>query len=150
MKFKMIIILLLIQVAIVTKTKAQFFGVSNGTVFTPLSTLDVRGTFGANLFKDTSSTSTSSAAAAIILNSALLYSNLTGLGRTSLQIPAASSAYLNRVYIIANGPSNSGGKTWELQNGVFYYDLFNIKTLAVPVGTSVIIICDGTQWLQIN
>lgn len=150
MKFKMIMILLLVQVVMVTKTKAQFFGVSDGTIFKPLSTLDIRGSFGINLFKDTSSTSTATAAAAIILNSTVLYSNLTGGGRTSLQIPAPSSTYLNRVYIIANAPSASGGKDWGLQNGVFYYDLLNVKTYAVLTDTSVMIICNGTDWLQIN
>ena len=151
MKFKRkIILLLLILVALVLNTKAQFFGISGGAKFTPLSTLDVRGTFGANLWKDTSSTSTAAANAAIILNSTFLYSNLTGGGRTSLQIPTPGTNYLNRVYVIANSPSPSGGKDWDLKNGVYYYNLFNVKTLTVPLNTSVMIICNGTDWLQIN
>ena len=149
MKYKLVLILLFMQVAFVSKIKAQFFGVSEGALFTPLSTLDVRGTFGINLFKDTSYTSTS-AAAPIILNSAVLYSSLTGWGRTSLQIPAPGSIYLNRVYIIANVPSSSGGKIWDFQNSVFYYDLYNVKTYSVPLNTAVMVICNGTDWLQIN
>ena len=150
MKYKMVVLLLLIQAAVITKTTAQFFGVSDGTLFTPVSTVDIRGTFGINLFKDTSSTSTSTAAAAIILNSTVLSSSLTGGGRTSLQIPAPGSSYLNRVYFIANTPSFSGGKAWDLQNGIFYYDLFNAKTYSVPLSAGVMIICNGTDWLQIN
>ena len=150
MKFKVIVLLLLMQVAIVTKTTAQFFGVGGGTLFTPLSTLEVRGTFGANLFKDVSKTSTASAAAAIILNSTIIYTNLNGNGRTSLQIPAPGSTYLNRVYIIVNAPPPSGGKVWGLENTVFYYNLLNAQTTSVKVGESVMIICDGTNWLQIN
>ena len=148
MKYRMIIMLLLMQVAIITKITAQFFGVSGGAIFTPLSTLDIRGTFGANLFKDTSSTSTITAANIIILNSMVLFSDLTGNGRSSLQIPAATSLLLNRVYIIANATGN--GFDWDLQNNVFYVDLFNVNTYTVYKNTSVMIICDGSKWLQIN
>ena len=136
------------QVAILTKTTAQFFGVSGGAIFTPLSTLEVRGTFGANLFKDTSSTSKTTAANIIILNSTVLFSDLTGNGRASLQIPAASPSLLNRVYIIANASGN--GFDWDLQNSVYYYDLFNAPKNLVTANTSIMIICNGTNWLQIN
>lgn len=150
MNYRMLFLMLLIQVTIITKSTAQFFGVSGGAIFTPLSTLDVRGTFGANLLKDVSSYSTSNAAAAIILNSTVIYSNLTGDGRSSLQIPAPGITYTNRVYIIVNVPGTSGGKSWDLQNSVFYYDLFNAKITTVPLDTSVMIICNGTDWVQIN
>ena len=148
MKFKLILITLLIQVTIITKAKAQFFGVSDGTLFTPLSTLDIRGTLGVNLFKDTSSTSTATAAAAIILNSTVLYSSLNGNGRSSLQLPAPASAYLNRVYIITNSTPNN--KTWDIQNGVFYYDFKNVQIFKVVENTAIMIICNGTDWVQIN
>ena len=150
MRYRLILLLILMLVLIVTKTSAQFFGVSGGTIFIPLSTLEIRGSFGAALFKDISSNSTATAVAAITLNSTVIYSNLTGDGRTSLQIPAPGNAYLNRVYIIVNAPSSSGGKSWDLQSPVFYYDLFNAKITSVPVNSSVIIICNGTDWLQIN
>ena len=150
MKYRMILLLLLIQVTVITKTTAQFFGVSGGATFTPLSTLDVRGTFGVNLFKDVSKTSTASAAASIILNSVIIYTGITGNGRTSLQIPAPGSIYLNRVYFIVNAPAPKGGKVWALENSVFFYNLFNVPTTNVKVGESVIIICNGTDWLQIN
>lgn len=150
MRCRLILLLLLMQTLIVTKTSAQFFGVSEGTIFTPLSTLDVRGSFGAALFKDLNSNSVATAVAAITLNSTVIYSNLTGDGRTSLQIPVPGPAYLNRVYIMVNASSTSGGKSWDLQSPVFYYDLFNTKISTVPLNTSVMIICNGTDWLQIN
>ena len=150
MRCRLILLLLLMQIITVTKTSAQFFGISEGAVFTPVSTLDVRGSFGAALFKDVSSNSNATANAAITLNSTVIFSNLTGDGRTSLQIPAPSNVYLNRVYIIVNAPSTSGGKSWDIANGVFYYDLFNAKIATVPLNSSVMIICNGTDWLQIN
>ena len=141
--------MLLAQLALIAKITAQAVGITTNTITAsmfPASTLDVQGSFGINLATNPTN--------ALLSGAVVLYNTTSG---ATLALPTISTTttYLNRMYILANRTTALWGivQTSPVDNTAsqtFYYNLINDKAVSVPPSSSVIIISDGTNWLQIK
>ena len=141
--------MLLVQLAFIAKITAQAVGITTNTTTVstfPASTLDVQGSLGINLA--TNPTNALLAGAVVLYNSA---------STATLTLPTinTTTTYVNRVYILVNRTTS----IWAIAqtspvdltaSQTFYYNLFNNKAVSVAANSSVIIISDGTNWLQIK
>ena len=149
MKNKIIMLMLLAQVAWLAKITAQSVGITTSTTplsTFPASTLDVQGSLGINLATNPTN--------ALLAGAVVLYNKTSG---ATLILPTISTTntYLNRIYILANATT----AIWAIVQAspvdvnasqTFYYNFIAGKSVSVPASSSVIIISDGTNWLQIK
>lgn len=139
MKKKYLALLLLFQMILFSKTSGQAVGIGTSTVSGfPLSTLDIGGNLGFTISTSLVNTTQPS------VNSVVLYSTYNGTATTSM--PAASTTYLRRIYIVSYA---GGNKTSMSLSPLTYYDLTHTLISSIPNNTSIMIICDGQNWLQI-
>ena len=141
--------MLLSQLVLMAKITAQAVGITTSTTIAstfPASTLDVQGSLGINFA--TNPTNALLAGAIVLYNSS---------STATLVLPTINTAttYLNRIYILANRTTSAWAiaQTSPVDNTAsqtFFYNLSNGKSVAVPANSSVIIISDGTNWLQIK
>lgn len=149
MKNKIIFFMLLSQFGLMANIIAQSVGITTAitpaTGF-PASTLDVQGSLGVNLVTNPAS--------ALTTGAVVLYNNSTSATTVSLALPfiTTTNTYLNRIYILANATALPWAilQSTTLNATTFFYNLLNNKAVAVPANSSVIIISDGTSWLQIK
>ena len=141
--------MLLAQLALMANITAQAVGITASTTplsTFPASTLDVQGSLGINLA--TNPTNALLAGAVVLINNS---------STSTLALPTISplTTYINRIYILVNRTTAA----WVIAQTVpvdtnasqtFYYNLSNVKTLSVLPNSSVIIISDATNWLQIK
>ena len=149
MKTKIILLMLIVQVALMAKITAQAVGITSSTTTAttfPASTLDVQGSLGINLA--TNPTNALLAGAVVLFNSS---------STASLVLPTINTitTYINRIYILANRTATNWAiaQTTPIDlnaSQTFYYNLLNVKTTLVLPNSSVIIISDGSNWLQIK
>lgn len=148
MKNKIILLMLLSQLVLMANITAQSVGITTATPANgfPASTLDVQGSLGVNLVTNPTS--------ALTTGAVVLYNNSTSVTPVSLALPliTTGNTYLNRIYILANATALPWAilQSTTLNATTFFYNLINNKTVSVPANSSVIIISDGTNWLQIK
>jgi hypothetical protein len=106
-----------------------FIGIATTT---PTSTLDVNGSFGTNISKQTG--------AATLDNTSAVWYFTSNNGAVTL--PAASSA-LNRRYVIVN-------RYGSARNITLFISIAGNQTTSLGSNSSVELISDGTNWLQIK
>jgi hypothetical protein len=106
-----------------------FIGIATTT---PTSTLDVNGSFGTNISKQTG--------AATLDNTSAVWYFTSNNGAVTL--PAASSA-LNRRYVIVN-------RYGSARNITLFISIAGNQTTSLGPNSSVELISDGTNWLQIK
>ena len=149
MKTKIILLMLFTQITLFSKITAQAVGITTSTTplsTFPASTLDVQGSLGFNLATNPANALT--AGAVVLYNSA---------STSTLTLPTinTTTTYINRIYILANRTTS----IWPIAqtspvdlsaSQTFYYSLSNNKATSVAANSSVIIISDGTNWLQIK
>jgi hypothetical protein len=107
-----------------------FIGIATTT---PSSTLDVEGSFGTNISKQTG--------AATLDNTAAVW-YFTGSG--SITLPSASTC-TNRRYVIVNRTGSS-----KSFSGSSFNNLSGTSTSSISQNSSIEIISDGSNWLQIK
>ena len=122
------------QVALCVGVNAQNIGIGSSS-FTPVSTLDVQGTVGMTITGSGTGTTTLAPT-----TSTVLYNSTSSA--TALTLPSASS-FTNRIYIITNASST----TWTITS---YFNLSHTAVTLVPIQTGIMLISDGTNWLQIR
>ena len=150
MKNKIIFFTLLSQLVLMVNITAQSVGITTATTPAagfPASTLDVQGSLGLNL--------ATNPASALTTGAVVLYNSSSSINTLALPVISATTTYLNRIYILANAASIPWAIIQTLPvntsaSQTFFYDLLNNKALSVPKNSSVIIISDGTNWLQIK
>ena len=150
MKNKIILLILLAQLALFAKISAQAVGITTSTTPAstfPASTLDVQGSLGFTLATNPSS--------ALATGAVVLYNNSSSGATLVLPTITTTNTYLNRIYILANAYTSA----WAIAqtspvdvtaSQTFYYTLGNGKAVSIPNNSSVIIISDGTNWVQIK
>ena len=138
------------QLALSAKINAQAVGITTSTTTAatfPASTLDVQGSLGMNLATNPSN--------ALLAGAVVLYNNSPTLITLALPTISTTNTYLNRIYILANATTAA----WVIlqtspvntsASQTFYYTLSNAKAVSVAANSSVIIISDGNNWLQIK
>ena len=149
MKNKIIFFMLLSQLVLMATITAQSVGITTGTTLAstfPASTLDVQGSLGVNLVTNPIS--------ALTTGAVVLYNNSAGTTPVSLALPiiTTTTTYLNRIYILANATALPWAiiQSTPANTSYYFYNLLNKQSTSVPANTSVIIISDGTNWLQIK
>ena len=150
MKTKIIVFMLLGQLALMVNISAQAVGITTSTTTAttfPASTLDVQGSFGMNLATNPTN--------ALLAGAVVLYNNSSSGATLALPTITTTNTYLNRIYILANAYTSAWAITQTAptdgstsQN--FYYTLANGTAVLVPANSSVIIISDGKNWVQIK
>lgn len=102
---------------------------------TPNSTLEVNGSFALKVV-------TSNSPNVTLDNTATVYNLTSPANSASITLPAASSC-TNRIYIIVN----RGSKSKSISS---YTDLSGAAVTTMSAGTSIEIISDGSNWLQLR
>ena len=131
MKNKILMLMIVGQLSFIAGVEAQNVGISYTSPFVPLSTLDVNGSVGLSL-----STSAATATSTVLYNSSAT--------PTALTLPTPSISNINRVYII----TNASATLWNVSPS--YLNLTRTSTPQVPINLGIMIISDGTNWLQIR
>ena len=151
MIYKIIFFTLLSQLVLMANINAQAVGITTATSVVagfPASTLDVQGSLGLNLATNPTS--------ALTTGAVVLYNNSSSPPSLALPVISTTATYLNRIYILANVAQavwpiiQSAAVNATTVTQAFFYNLANTKTYSVPANTSVIIISDGTNWIQIK
>lgn len=143
MKKKYFILLLLVEVILVSITSGQAVGIGTSVASGfPLSTLDISGTFGFTISKNTG-VETATVLAAQPGYSTVLYTQTNG--QLTVTLPTASATYFRRIYILSYAVGNKSSITISPS----YFDLTHTANTLLLFGKSIMLICDGTSWLQI-